>query len=144
MLNNKVFLTRTDTTIGFVSQNDRRLTEIKKRPPHKHYIKAVTSLMSLKRAARVPSAFKNHVRRARRTTFIMPNGYSYRVIRDPHHSLLLERLGWAYTTSANISGQEYDEAFAKEEADVIVSPLTQNALPSSIFKLGKNSIKRIR
>ena len=41
MLEDKVFLTQTDTTIGFVSQNADKLTAIKQRPPHKHYITAV-------------------------------------------------------------------------------------------------------
>ena len=49
-----VFLTQTDTTIGFVSQNAQRLTAVKKRPPHKHYIIAVNSLHTLKHFARVP------------------------------------------------------------------------------------------
>ena len=43
MLKDKVFLTQTDTTIGFVSQNTDRLTAIKQRSPHKYYIKAVNS-----------------------------------------------------------------------------------------------------
>jgi tRNA A37 threonylcarbamoyladenosine synthetase subunit TsaC/SUA5/YrdC len=144
MLNDKVFLTRTDTTIGFVSQNSRKLTEIKKRPPRKQYIKALPSLRALKHLTRVPPAFRNHLRRAQHTTFIMPDGHSYRIVRDPHHSLLLARLGWAYTTSANLSAKPYDETFAKTAADVIVSPLVQTATPSSIFKLGQHTIKRIR
>ncbi len=36
---------------------------------------------------------------------------SYRVIQDKHHLLLLDRLKWAYTTSANLSGETYDEDF---------------------------------
>lgn len=48
MLTNKVFLTQTDTTIGFVSQNAEKLTRIKQRPPYKHYIKALNSLNTLK------------------------------------------------------------------------------------------------
>ena len=48
MLSKQVFLTQTDTTIGFVSQDAERLTHIKQRPPHKSYIKAVNSLQTLK------------------------------------------------------------------------------------------------
>ncbi|MFC2057442.1 hypothetical protein ACFLR6_00740 [Campylobacterota bacterium] len=95
MLKDKVFLTQTDTTIGFVSQNADKLSQIKQRPPHKHYIKAVNSLHTLQKFARVPQRHKNKVRRARKTTFIMPNGHSYRVIQDKHHLLLLDRLKWA-------------------------------------------------
>jgi len=144
MLKDKVFLTQTDTTIGFVSQNTEKLTAIKQRPPHKHYIKAVNSLKTLKTFTRVPSQHKNRVRRSTKTTFILPNSYSYRVIKNTHHLLLLNRLQWAYTTSANLSMQAYDENFAKANADVIVEPLKENRDASSIFKLGKTSIKRIR
>ena len=141
---NKVFLTQTDTTIGFVSQNAENLTAIKQRPPHKHYIKAVNSLQTLKTFTRVPSSHKNRVRRANKTTFIMPNTHSYRVVRDQHHLLLLNRLKWAYTTSANLSNFSYDEKFAKEAADVIISPLQERQEASHIYKLGKTAIKRIR
>ena len=144
MLKNLVFLTQTDTTIGFVSQNADSLTTIKQRPPHKHYIKAVNSLRILKTFTRVPSSHKNRVRRANKTTFIMHNGHSYRVVQDTHHLLLLNRLGWAYTTSANLSSEAYDENFAKKNADVIITPLKQNHSASNIYQLGKISLKRIR
>ncbi len=144
MLKDKVFLTQTDTTIGFVSQNADKLTTIKQRPPHKHYIKAVNSLATLKTFTRVPSLHKNRVRRSRKTTFILPDGHSYRLIQDQHHLLLLNRLKWAYTTSANLSDHAYDEKFAKEMADVIIEPLKQNKQASNIYKLGKQTIKRIR
>jgi len=144
MLNKQVFLTQTDTTIGFVSQNAERLTAIKQRPPHKFYIKAVNSLQTLKTFTRVPSSHKNRVRRAKRTTFILPNGHSYRVIKDTHHLLLLNRLNWAYTTSANLSNQPYDEDFAKEKADIIITPLKQNAQASTIYKITHSAIQRIR
>ncbi len=143
-LKNLIFLTQTDTTIGFVSQNADRLTSIKQRPPHKYYIKAVNSLHTLKTFTRVPSSHKNRVRRSNKTTFIMPNGYSYRVIRDKHHLLLLNRLKWAYTTSANLSNFSYDENFAKEAADAIISPLNEKQQSSNIYKLGRYAIKRIR
>lgn len=143
-LKNAVFLTQTDTTIGFVSQNAAKLTQIKQRPPHKYYIKAVNSLHTLKTFTRVPVIHKNRLRRAKRTTFVMPDGHSYRVVRDKHHLLLLDRLHWAYTTSANLSGETYNAQYAKEAADVIISPLKENAQVSSIYKLSLQHIKRIR
>jgi tRNA A37 threonylcarbamoyladenosine synthetase subunit TsaC/SUA5/YrdC len=144
MLNENVFLTQTDTTVGFVSQNADRITRIKRRPPYKHYIKAVNTLSTLKQFTRVPSLHKNRVRRAAKTTFIMPGGYSYRVIKDVHHCLLLDRLGWAYTTSANLSGEKYDILFARQAADVIISPLRYHDTPSRILKLGKHTLRRVR
>jgi len=143
-LKDKVFLTQTDTTIGFVSQDADKLTQIKQRPPHKHYIKAVNSLQTLKTFTRVPKKHKNRVRRSKKTTFIMRNGQSYRIIQDKHHLILLNRLKWAYTTSANLSDQPYDEDFTRESADVIIEPLKQTNLSSSIYKLGKHTMKRIR
>ncbi len=144
MLKNKVFLTQTDTTIGFISQNTDKLTQIKQRPPHKHYIKAVNSLKTLKVFTRVPSSYKNRVRRSNKTTFIMPNGYSYRIVKEKHHLLLLNRLIWAYTTSANLSGESYDEEFAKKASDIVITPLKQKSAASNIYKLEKNTFKRIR
>jgi tRNA A37 threonylcarbamoyladenosine synthetase subunit TsaC/SUA5/YrdC len=144
MLKDKVFLTQTDTTIGFVSQNADKLTQIKQRPPHKHYIKAVNSLQTLQTFTRVPNRHKNRVRRAKKTTFILPNMHSYRLIQDRHHLLLLDRLTWAYTTSANLSNKTYDESFATEMADVLIAPLSLAQEASQIYKLGKITFKRIR
>ncbi len=143
-MENKVFLTQTDTTIGFVSQNADKLTKIKQRPPHKQYIHAVNSLHTLKTFTRVPQKHKNRVRRAKKTTFIMPNGHSYRVIQDRHHLLLLDRLKWAYTTSANLSNEAYDESFAREMADVIIEPIKEAKQASHIYRLGNYALKRIR
>jgi len=144
MIDKKVYLTQTDTTIGFVTQNEKRLTEIKQRPTHKHYIMAVNTLQTLTTFVRIPTSHKNRVRRAKKTTFIMPNSHSYRVVKDKHHLLLLDRLKWAYTTSANLSGHCYDEIFCKKMADVIIEPICLHAKASKIYKLGKSSIRRIR
>jgi len=144
MLKDSVFLTQTDTTVGFVSQNASRLTQIKQRPSYKYYIKAVNSLSTLKQFVRIPTLHKKNVRRANATTFIMPNGDSYRIIKDQHHLLLLNRLKWVYTTSANLSNHTYNESFAKEAADVIITPLYHAKAPSSILKLGKIQQRRVR
>ena len=74
----------------------------------------------------------------------MPNGHSYRVIQDKHHLLLLDRLKWTYTTSANLSGEAYSESFAKEMADVIIEPIKETNQASRIYRLGKQTLKRIR
>jgi tRNA A37 threonylcarbamoyladenosine synthetase subunit TsaC/SUA5/YrdC len=144
MLENLVFLTTTDTTIGFVSQNSTKLDRIKNRPPHKKYIKAINSLKTLKQHTRVPNKFKNQIRRQNKVTFILPNGNSYRVIKEKKHLQLLDRLKWAYTTSANLSGHEYDEEFAIKSADVIIYPLNQSNKSSTIYKINNIQIKRIR
>lgn len=144
-LSNLVFLTQTDTTIGFVSQNATKISQIKKRPSHKNYIKALPSLKALKKQTRVPNKYKNLLRKAKKTSFII-NGISYRIIKNHPHTLLLERLGWAYTTSANLSGESYDEEFAKISADVVVSfPTKKNSMSASkIYRLGCCRMKRVR
>jgi len=144
ILGKLVFLTQTDTTVGFVSQNSEKLTLIKQRPPHKYYIKALNSLDTLKQFTRVPSSHKRFVRRAKQTTFILPDGHSYRIIKEPQHLLLIDRLRWAYTTSANLSNHPYDENFARSHADVIIQPMHQERSPSKIVKLGHKTIQRIR
>jgi len=140
-----LFLTPTDTTIGFVSQNSSKIDRAKKRKPNKHYICVVDSLKTLKSFTRVPTAHKNRVRRVKKTTFIMPNGLSFRVVKDTEHNLLLDRLHWLYSSSANLSGAKYDESYAKDRAEVIVTlPKAKNAKASTIYRLGQKNIKVIR
>ena len=144
MIDSTVYLTQTDTTVGFVSQDAERLDAIKGRPPHKHYIRAVDSLRRLNAFTRVPPRHRNRVRRARRTTFILPDGRSWRVIRDARHRELIARLGWAYTTSANPSGRPYDEAWARAAADRVIEPLDAPSSPSTILRLGHRTLHKIR
>ena len=140
----KVYLTQTDTTIGFISQDADRLTAIKQRPPHKHYIRVVDSLATLKAQVRIPTRYKNRLRRARKSTFILPNGASYRVVHDLKHLALISKLTWAYSTSANLSDHPYDEQWARKVADEVIEPLNTTSLPSSIYKINHTRIKKIR
>jgi len=144
MITSKVYLTQTDTTIGFISQDVDRLTDIKQRPPHKHYIKVVDSLATLKAQARIPTRYKNRLRRARKSTFILPNGTSYRVIHDSKHLVLISKLAWAYSTSANLSNTPYDEKWARSVADMVIEPLADKGRPSKIYKINNRSIQKIR
>ena len=139
-----VILSETDTTVGFLSQNAYLIDKIKGRPSGKRYITALASLSSLKSRCRVPEKFRKYVRRANKTTFIFPNGESYRVVKDKRHLLLIERYGRLHTTSANISGKEIDLEFAKEKADIIIYPLKNHGRSSTIIKLGRKRKKRIR
>jgi len=143
-MSRKVYLTQTDTTIGFVSQDADRLTQIKQRPPHKHYIMAVDSLSTLKKYSRIPTIHKNRLRRAAKSTFILPNGASYRVIQDSRHLGLITQLHWAYTTSANLSNKPYDEQWARSMADVVIEPLENLSKPSKIYRINNQTVKKIR
>jgi len=141
----KIYLTPTDTTIGFVSQNASKIDQAKERKPNKHYIRVVDSFKTLKSFTRVPTAHKNRVRRAKQTTYIMPNGLSFRVVKDTEHNLLLDRVHWLYSSSANLSGAEYDEGYAKQSVEVIVSfPKKRAKNPSNIYRLGQKNMKVIR
>jgi len=144
MMSHTVYLTQTDTTIGFISQDADRLTQIKQRPAYKRYIKAVDSLATLKAHARIPAKYKNRVRRGQKSTFILPDGASYRVIHDHKHLRLISGLSWAYTTSANLSNQAFDEQWARSVADEVIEPLEGNGKPSHIFKINNQSIQKIR
>jgi tRNA A37 threonylcarbamoyladenosine synthetase subunit TsaC/SUA5/YrdC len=145
-LSNHIFLTQTDTTIGLLSQDSDRLSYIKERLPNKHYIKALPSLKTLKLSTRVPQIHKNRVRRSNRTTFIFPNGESYRIIKDKRHRDLIDRFGWLYTTSANLSGEKFDEEFALKKADIVVKYPIKNrdTPPSKLIKLSQTNLKRLR
>ena len=144
MFTQQVFLTQTDTTVGFISQDADKLNNIKQRPPHKHYIIAVNRLQTLQTFVRVPTKHKNKIRRSNKSTFIFPKGNSYRVVKHKKHLLLLNRLKWAYTTSANRSNEDYDERFVKDVADVVIEPLNANSKASEIYKINNKTYKRIR
>jgi len=145
-IENLVFLTNTDTTIGFVSKSKKSLDIAKKRAPNKVYIKALPSFKNLSK--RVPQIHKKRVRRAKKTTFILSSNFSFRVIKDKSHNLLLNRLKYAFTSSANESNRGYDYNYAYENADIIVTFSKDNILinnkPSSIYKLTKLKLVKIR
>ena len=144
-MKNRLFLTQTDTTIGFVSQEPTKIDRAKRRLPNKHYIKVVDSLERLKTFTRVPTQYKNRVRRSKKTTFIMPNGLSFRVVKDSEHNLLLNRIGWVYSSSANLSGAEYDKQYAEDNAEVIVSfPKQMVGSASTIYLLGQKKMRLVR
>jgi len=78
-MDNCLFLTNTDTTIGFLSKNRELLDRAKNRLPNKTYIKALPSLKSITK--RVPKKFRREVRVAKKSTFILNSRYSFRVSR---------------------------------------------------------------
>ncbi len=139
-----LFLTDTDTTVGFLSRDPELLDRAKRRHGEKHYITALPSLRSLRDRARVPRPYRRRLRRSRKESYILPSGHSYRIVRDPRHLLLLKRLEWAYTSSANLSGAAYDEEYARRVADVVVEPLGAPRTPSRIYRLGHRKLRRIR
>ncbi|WP_292656419.1 Sua5 YciO YrdC YwlC family protein [Nitratifractor sp.] len=143
-LEHLLFLSDTDTTVGFISKDARRIDRAKQRPPSKHYITALPSLRSLTTLTRIPRSHRRRIRRRRHESYILPSGHSYRIVHNARHLLLLKRLGRAYTSSANLSDAPYEEAYARQAADVIVEPLGPPRAPSRIYRLGRQKMKRLR
>ncbi|WP_197972064.1 Sua5/YciO/YrdC/YwlC family protein [Nitrosophilus labii] len=142
----KIYLVQTETTVGFLSQNAKKLAKVKKRDPNKPFLISVDSFKTLKRFARVPKKYKKMVRRAQKTTFVYPNRKALRVIKDENHLRFLKKFGWMFSTSANESGKRFDYLFAYKNAEVIVEDNREffEGKPSKLIKLGKNRVKKLR
>jgi tRNA A37 threonylcarbamoyladenosine synthetase subunit TsaC/SUA5/YrdC len=138
-----VILTQTDTTVGFLSQNKKKLDIIKGRPPHKPYLINFLDFATLKQHVRIPNKRKKELRRAKKTTYIV-NNQAFRVATPPTKSILFRKYKWFYSTSANKSGASFLLDFAIQKADIIIKNhygLKENT-PSKIFKI--NTCKKIR
>ena len=141
---NIIYLTQTDTTVGFLSQNKNKLNQIKNRNIDQKILREVDSLDTLKSFVRVPNRFKKQIRRAKKTTFIYPNGESFRVVKEKRHLEFLKKFIWMYSTSANLTGKKFDQNWAIEKADIIVGNNFFEGEPSTIYKLSKTKIKKVR
>ncbi|MDR0408593.1 MAG: Sua5 YciO YrdC YwlC family protein [Campylobacteraceae bacterium] len=139
-----VYLAQTDTTIGLLSKSQRLLNIIKKRPSSKSCIFCATSFGEI--TPRVPNNCKKFARRAKKTTFALQNGFSFRIVKDSMHAMFLRKTGALYSTSANLTKESFDIDFAKQTADIIVEDFRgffENK-PSAIIKMGQKKLKKIR
>ena len=143
---NPSFLIQTDTTVGLLSKDAKRLSAIKKRDINKPFLISVSSFKELKEFARVPKKYKKFVRRKKRATFIYPNTLAIRVVKDNPHSHFLKRFGWFYSTSANKSGENFDFDYIKDKVDIIVSDSSGFSIrnSSTLFRLIRVKKRRIR
>jgi tRNA A37 threonylcarbamoyladenosine synthetase subunit TsaC/SUA5/YrdC len=143
---NKIYLVQTDTTVGFLSQNREKLNKIKSRKLNKSVLREVDSFKTLKNFVRAPDKYKKMIRRAKKTTFIYPNGESFRVVKDNTHLEFLKKFKWMYSTSANKTGERFDERWAREKADIIVEDKRGffEGQASKIYKINNKRIKKIR
>jgi len=140
-----VWLTQTDTTVGFLSQDAEALVRVKQRDLKKPFLTALPDLKSLKKRVRVPKFLHKEIRRANKRTYIL-NNIAYRVVQSGEHHHFLKRIGWAYSTSANRSSEEYNEKFCFENADILhftKDGFSENE-PSSLFKVIRNKSQRLR
>ncbi len=144
---NLVYLVQTDTTVGFSSANDEKLSLAKKRDKSKKILQTVNSFKTLKEHTRIPKKFKKLVRRAKKTTFIYPNTKSFRVINKKDDFFdFIQKFKILYSSSANLTKKDFDEEFAYKSCDVIVknhNGFSEN-ISSSIVKIDKNRKKKIR
>lgn len=141
-----VYLAQTETTAGFLSQNADALARIKNRPLDKSFLISVDSFSMLKTLTRISKTHRHRVRKAHKTTFVYPCGLAIRVIKDTTHLQFLKKIKWSYSTSSNPSGKAFDEVFAQENADVILFTCKGffESKPSSIIRLGKSKMKKLR
>ena len=145
-LTSKVILTQTDTTVGLLSQDAKRLREIKSRTQAKPFIQVFNDFSILKQQhIRIPNKFKKNVRRAKKTTFIVKNR-AFRVAPAPLHSELLRRLEWSYSTSANESGKNFQRDFCEQKADIIIEDKIGlfEGKASKLYKINQKRKKRLR
>ncbi|PHR69069.1 MAG: Sua5 YciO YrdC YwlC family protein [Arcobacter sp.] len=142
-----VYLVQTDTTVGFSSSNDEKLSFIKQRATTQKILQTVDSFKTLKQNTRIPSKFKRMIRNSKLSTFIYPNGNSYRVVakNNAFHSFI-KKFSQSYSTSANLSKEAYDEKFAYDNADIIVVQKDgfSELKSSSIYRLNTRRIKKLR
>lgn len=142
-----VYLVQTDTTVGFSSSSDEKLSDVKQRPRSKKILHTVDSFKTLKQHTRIPKKFRKKVRRAKYTTFIYPNLKSFRVIPiNNSFYTFIHKFNILYSTSANLTGNKFDEKFALCNSEVIVNQKDgfSEKISSSIYKLGKKKSLKIR
>ncbi len=140
-----VYLAQSDTTIGLLSKDRKKLNALKNRPKNKSVLIESVDFATLKSLVRAPNAFKNLIRRSAKTTFIYSNSKAVRVVRGRHGDFL-KRFKTLYSTSANLTQCAYDKEIASKLADVVVSDergLFESS-SSKIFRLYKDKKVRVR
>ena len=141
-----IILTQTDTTVGFLSQDNLKLKEIKSRHSNKPFIKVYKNLKSFKENGnRVPNSKKSLIRRSKKTTFIVKNR-AFRIANNNLNSSILRASKWNYSTSANESGRNFDREFCESKADIIIEDKDSlyEGNPSSLYKINSKKTERLR
>jgi tRNA A37 threonylcarbamoyladenosine synthetase subunit TsaC/SUA5/YrdC len=142
-----VYLVQTDTTVGFSSYNDEKLSFIKQRPTSKKILHTVDSFKILTQHTRVPKNFRKKVRNSKKTTFVYPNTKSFRVVpKDSNFYDFIHKFNILYSTSANKTAESFDKDFATIGADILVEDKKgfYETKASTIIKLSKNASKKLR
>lgn len=141
-----VYLTQTDTTVGFVSQSSFHLAQAKERDPAQPFILCVSSYTKQKNLTRTPKNFRKKVRRMRKVTWLYPNKQAIRVVKEHKHQTFLKNFAYVYSSSANKNKKNFNLTYAKNQANIIIesnSGLSQRQ-GSVILKLGKTKMHKLR
>lgn len=105
---NSIYLVQTDTTVGFSSFDDEKLSNIKQRDNKQKILKTIDSFTTLNSFVRVPKKFRRIVRNSKKTTFIYPNLNSFRVIsKDELFHDFIKKFKVLSSTSANYTKKEF-------------------------------------
>lgn len=139
-----VFLAQTDTTIGFLSKDSEAINHKKGAKSTKPLLREVMNLAAIPH--RLPTSIRARVRHSRRTSYILPNGASFRVVSYGLHHDFLRGFTWLYSSSANPTSKAFCMQFAREQCDVIVQDRRGlfAAQSSTILKIRHDKIHRIR
>jgi len=142
-----VYLVQTDTTVGFSSSNDEKLSLVKQRPASQKILQTVDSFRTLNQNTRIPKKYRRMVRKSNKTTFIYPNGLSFRVVpKESNFYDFIHKFNILYSTSANKTGQKFEKNFAFLNSDILV--FTKNNFfetsASKIIKITKTTKNTIR
>ena len=142
----KIILAQTDTTVGFLSQDAKRLEAIKMRAADKPFLKVYAELKYLRNDLRIPTRHKHRVRHSTKTTFVVKNQAFRYVGASSEHATLVRPYGWLYSTSANESGKPYDRKFCFSVCDIAVEDYRglQEPSASKIFLLNATRSKQLR
>jgi len=141
-----IYLTQTDTTVGFLSGSLEKLSKAKNRDKNQPFLLCVDSFKKQKQLTRTPKKFRSFVRRSRKTTFLYPNKKAIRVVKDKKHNQLLKRFDYLYSTSANAHKKAFSLEYAYEKADIMIEDrggFVENA-PSAMYKICRQKILLLR
>jgi len=142
-----VYLTQTDTTVGFLSSDDKKLAKIKQRKINQKILQVVDNFKILKQNTRIPKRFRNFIRRSKKTTFIYPNKLSFRVVlKCSDHSNFIGKFSKLYSTSANLTNKNYDKSFAFDKCDIAIYSDNEfgEKVNSKIYFVNETKLKRLR
>ncbi len=141
-----LYLTQTDTTVGFLSKDRASIAKAKDRDINQPFLITLSSLEKQKKLVRTPERFKNRVRRSKKTTFLYPNKKAIRVVRDTPHVYFLSKFDFLYSSSANKHGLLFNYSFAYNKVDIIIEDREgfSHKSASTFYKIGKRKIRKLR